>query len=152
MKNRTDKQGVKAARLYLHAVRKKLPMRFREKRQVMKRLALRVVEYTYANPAAGYPELQDLFGAPEEVSAVYVESRDSRELAAALNLRQRIWMLVVSAAATLVLLTALVGGYVVWHTHNAAPRYVVITIPPEDGSVMNADAPPPDLNMILAQT
>lgn len=139
-------------RLYLDAVRKKLPMRFREKRQVLKRLALRVEEYTYANPATGYPELRELFGAPEEVAAVYVESRDSRELAAALNLRQRIWKLAVSAVAALVLLTALVGGYVVWRAHNAAPNYVVITIPQEDQSVMDVDAPIPNLNEILAQT
>lgn len=138
-------------RRYLGEVRARLPMRLREKRRVMKQLTVRVSEYTYAFPETGYEELQERFGTPEEVSAMYVESRDPEELSRALHLQQRIWKLVVSAAAALVLLAALVSGYVMWRVHNASESYVVITLPQKNQSILDTDAPVPDLNEILAQ-
>ena len=140
------------ARRYLGDVRARLPMRRREKQRVMTQLAVGVEEYTYAFPKTGYEDLQKRFGAPEEVSAMYVESRDPEELSRALSLQGRIWKLAVSVAATLVLLFALIAGYTMWNIHNANNGYVVITIPREDQSVLDADAPAPDLYEILARS
>ena len=96
--------------------------------------------------------MQERFGAPEEVSAMYVDSRDAEELSMALNLRERIWKLFVSAAAVLVLLSALVSGYVVWHVHSYGYDYVVVDISREDQPVMGVDARIPGLNEFLTQT
>lgn len=144
--------GTDTARRYLGDVRARLPMRHKEKQRVMTQLALHVSEYTYAFPESGYADLQERFGAPEEVSAMYVDSRDAEELSIALNLRERIWKLFVSAAAVLVLLSALVSGYVVWHVHSYGYDYVVIDISREDQAVMGVDARIPGLNEFLTQT
>ena len=147
-----DMNGTDTARRYLGDVRARLPMRHKEKQRVMTQLALHVSEYTYAFPESGYADLQERFGAPEEVSAMYVDSRDAEELSIALNLRERIWKLFVSAAAVLVLLSALVSGYVVWHVHSYGYDYVVIDISREDQPVMGVDARIPGLNEFLTQT
>ena len=147
-----DMNGTDPARRYLRDVRAGLPMRRTEKQRVMTQLALHVSEYMDAFPESGYADLQERFGAPEEVSAMYVDSRDTEELSMALNLRERIWKLFVSTAAVLALLSALVSGYVVWHVHSYGNDYVVIDISREDQPVMGVDAQIPDLNEFLTQT
>jgi len=121
----------------------------RDKRHVMDQLKLRVEEFLYAYPSTEYAELLEEFGTPEEVAAMYVESQDASELTQELNFRQRLWKLTLSTAAALVLLFALVAGYVIWHVQNASEGYIVITIPQQNQSVLDTDAPAPDLNEIL---
>ena len=142
--------GNNPAKQYLKAVRTLLPMQRRAKRHVMDQLTMYVEEHLYAHPNAEYSDLEKQFGTPQEVSAMYVDSESTAELTQALNFRQRAWKLMLSTAAALVLLFALVAGYVIWHVQNASEGYVVITIPQGNQSVLDADAPPPDLNEILA--
>ena len=130
-------------------MRASLPMRRRDKRQVMDRLTLRVEEHLYAHPNADHSDLEKQFGTPQEVSAMYVDSQSTAELTQALHFYQRAWKLMLSTASALVLLFALVAGYVIWHVQNASEGYVVITIPQENQSALDTDAPPSDLNEIL---
>ena len=84
--------------------------------------------YLEENPSAGYTEIEEKFGTPQQITAAYLDEIDHRVLAKELLLKNRIVKIVAAALITALLMFGITLGIVVYEDYDSDHGYIKPTI------------------------
>ena len=112
-------------RKYFRSISGLLPCPGKQKRMILQSAKENVSAFLEDHPEADFSQVQAHFGAPEQIASAFVADMDMPKLLNALRGRKRIFLSVIAALITALLLWG--GGVAIAVAdHNAAnPNYIV---------------------------
>lgn len=116
-----------AMRRYVRQVRSLLPCPAKQKRMIVEDIWENAAVFLQEHPAADYSQIEAHFGTPEQLAVSYVKDMDTKKLLRELRLKRRIYVLIASAAITVILLFAVTFLFCVADHYATNRGYHVIT-------------------------
>ena len=99
----------KIVRQYLRQVRKAVPCSGKERRQLVEQLEESVAQYVSEHGAETVDDISREFGSPGEIWEAFLQNKDAAYIQRQLALKNRICRIVISMAAVLVIIVAILG-------------------------------------------
>ena len=99
----------KIVRQYLRQVRKAVPCSGKERRQLVQQLEESVAQYVSEHGAETVDDISREFGSPGEIWEAFLQNKDAAYIQRQLVLKNRICRIVISMAAVLVIIVAILG-------------------------------------------
>jgi len=93
----------KQLKQYYRSVYKCLPVKRKQKQQILHQIRQSVEGYLAENPLADMPKIIQHFGKPEEIASTYVENMTTREILKRFHVRKSILTVICSVAAIVLL-------------------------------------------------
>lgn len=90
--------------LFLTRVRKSVPIRGKERKQLLERLRMELAAFEEEYPGCDYEQIVERFGTPEQIAEDFLAELDHNSVAHALQVRQRIVKILVATALVGVLM------------------------------------------------
>ena len=119
-------------RRFLREIRKSIPGGGKQKKQMVERVKVSILEYLTEEPDAGYDDLCTRFGAPEQIAAAYLEELDVSDLKKQLTIREKIVRAVATGVIVAVIVWLGVAVYAVREYGDAMPGYIEVTVEVEE--------------------
>ena len=99
----------KIVRQYLRQVRKAVPCSGKERRQLVEQLEESVAQYVSEHGAETVDDISREFGSPGEIWEAFLQNKDAAYIQRQLALKNRVCRIVISMAAVLVIIVAILG-------------------------------------------
>lgn len=91
---------------YLWAIFPEIPGSWKQRKQILSRVAASVRDFASENPNGGYDDIVARFGTPRQIIAAYVNEMETPEIVEQLRVRKKIVTITSVVALTVILLWA----------------------------------------------
>lgn len=104
---------MKELKKYYRQIQKWLPCGGPLKRKLMANITATIEEYLSSNPDATFTDLQEHFGAPQQIAIAFVDEMETQELLNALHIRRKL-LRISMMVAILIVITCLLFALAVY--------------------------------------
>lgn len=120
MKNRN-----KELRRYYRRIKSWLPCVGKLKRDAIRELKESVSHYLEENPCAAFSDIQNRFGTPQQIAALYTDEMSTNELLTNLRTGRKITRILTTAAAIALAVWIIILSVALIDHHNEIDGYIV---------------------------
>lgn len=117
---------MKELKQYYRDIAKQLPVGRKQKQQILLTITQSVEDYLAAHPLADFQAVQAHFGAPQEITAAYIENMTTPEILKKFRFRKTVLTILCATAATALLLWGAVIGYALLKEANRGETFLVV--------------------------